>query len=342
MWKEIIEQPSVIKVCREQNQVKVKKLSEEIKRRSIVFSYIAARGTSDHAAVYGKYILEIVAGIPTGLAASSVFTMYDGSLNLKNTLLIAVSQSGQAADVLEVLRAAKRAGALTVSITNFADSPLAIEADFHLDCSAGLEKSVAATKTFTAEMLLFAMLASELANHDTLPNQILKIPDLISETIKLAEPSLGCVERYRFMNECFVLARGVNFPIALETALKIQETAYVRAKAFAVSDFQHGPIAMIDSDIPVIAIAPTGASFTELENIIGRLEENNIEILVISNSKQLLKGRTNAFETAWTDNDLISPFLNIVVSQMFACRLSTIKGFDPDNPRHLKKVTITR
>lgn len=342
MWNEILEQPNVIKDCIDVNKDIINKLANEIKRRNIGYAFLVARGTSDHAATYGKYALEIVAGLPAGLAASSVFTMYNRKIKLANSLYIAVSQSGQAADALEALRAAKSEGALTVSITNFPDSPLAIEADFHLNCNAGLEKSVAATKTFTAEMLLLGMLAAELAEDRVLYGQFAEIPDKMRETIKLIEPALINIDRYRFINECFVLARGTNYPIALEAALKIQETTYVRAKGFAISDFQHGPKAMLDKSIPVILFAPDGPSFNEMSAMIKDLEDMGIEAVIFTNRKDVLAKHKVCFEVAETNNDLISPFINAVAAQMFACRLSLVKGLDPDKPRLLKKVTITR
>jgi glutamine---fructose-6-phosphate transaminase (isomerizing) len=144
------------------------------------------------------------------------------------------------------------------------------------------------------------------------------------------------------MQECFVLARGINYAVSLEAALKIQETTYVRAKAFASSDFQHGPIAMIERDIPVIIYAPEGPSLSDMMEMIGKMREGQIETIIVSNNKAALEMGTCSFAIPQTDNDLISPFFNVVIAQMFACQLALVKGMNPDSPRGLHKVTITK
>ena len=157
-----------------------------------------------------------------------------------------------------------------------------------------------------------------------------------------AELITAKAERYRFMEECFVLARGINYAISLEAALKIQETCYVRAKAFATSDFQHGPIAMVESAIPLLIFAPQGPSQADMRAIIEKLTQSQVELIIVSNSADLLQLGQSAFQIPATANDAISPFFNVMVAQMFACQLSLAKGYDPDKPRRLSKVTITR
>jgi len=342
MLNEINEQPKVLKKCMEKNKDTVKKLAEEIRARNIQWIYIAARGTSDHAGIYGKYIIESELGIPVAPAAPSVFTLYQKSVNFKNGMVIGISQSGKAADVLEVLKSANGQGALTVSITNFPDSPMASEAKFHLDLSAGLEKSVAATKTFSSQMFVLAMLVAELSGNDELKKELTLVPENISHILSTADAIKNKVERYRFMNECFVLSRGANYAIAMESALKIQETTYTRAKAFATSDFQHGPIAMVDKNIPVIIYAPDGPALKDTEAMIDKLAELGIELIVVSNKNSILEKGTCSFSIPYTANDIISPFYNAVIAQLFACNLSLAKGLNPDSPRMLNKVTITK
>ena len=342
MWNEILEQPAALERCLDRNGPVLREIVGCLKTRRIGKVVIAARGTSDHAAVYGKYVLEILTGLPVSLAASSVFTMYHMGLQLNDALVIGISQSGRAEDVLEVLRGANRSGAITVGITNFTDSPIAGEARFHLNCEAGLEKSVAATKTFMTQIFLLAQLASAWAGDTALLASLAGLPNRVAMTFDVAEEIAEKVERYRFMEECFILARGVNYAVALEAALKIQETTYARAKAFATSDFQHGPIAMIDRDIPVIAYAPLGPSLADMAAMIGRLAEGGIELVVVSNNHDLLTRGTCGLAIPEESNDILSPFLNAAVAQMFACRLALAKGMNPDSPRGLSKVTITR
>jgi glucosamine--fructose-6-phosphate aminotransferase (isomerizing) len=342
MREEIREQPAALTRCYNINAPLLSTIVTAIKKHPIDSICIAARGTSDHAAVYGKYAFELLLGIPVSLSASSVFTMYHKNLNFSRTLVIGISQSGKAADVLEVINAANRQDALTISITNSPDSPLATAAQFHLACEAGPEQSVAATKTFTTEIFLLAHLVAEWAQDQNLKDQLEQVPQGINRTLTAESLIAAKAERYRFMKECFVLARGVNYAVSLETALKIQETNYVRAKSFATSDFQHGPIAMIDSEIPVLIFAPDGPSFHDVATMAQRLKEDRIELIIVSNNQAMLELATTAFPIPETDNDLISPFFNAVIAQMFACQLAKVKELDPDHPRLLNKVTITR
>ena len=342
MWSEILEQPEVLERCKNKNSKIISNIVDILYKNNIGNIVIAARGTSNHAAIYGKYVLELLTRKPVSLASPSIFTLYGGGLDVKNSLVIGISQSGMAQDVLEVMKNANNSGAITVGITNYNESPIAKESKVHLNCEAGEEKSVAATKTFTAQMFLLAYLASEWGNNDELKQELIKLPTHLLNVFKVADDIEKNVTRYRFANECFVLARGFNYAIALEAALKIQETTYVRAKAFATSEFQHGPIAMIESNIPVILFVPEGPSFNDLSGMLMKLKESQIETVVVSNNKKILEEGTCAFEIPETNNDAISPFFNAIVAQMFACKLSLVKGLNPDTPRRLSKVTITK
>ncbi|HEX2945626.1 MAG TPA: SIS domain-containing protein [Clostridia bacterium] len=342
MWEEILEGPNTIKRCMENNRRQLGRIVESIRESGADKIMIAARGTSDHAAVYAKYIMETTLGIPVSLAAPSVFTMYHCRLKLDKTLVIGISQSGKAADVLEVIRSANASGALTVSITNFSDSPLATETRYHLDCSAGLEKSVAATKTFLAQITLLAALTAEWSGNAEMLGKLQSIPDKIEKLISDSGEIAEKVQRYRYMEECFVLARGVNYAIALESALKIQETCYVRAKAYATSDFYHGPYAMIENGMPVFVFAPSGPSLGDVKEMIGRLKESGAELIVISDVEELKAQGDCSFSVPGIGDDVFSPFYNVAIAQMFACRLALAKGLNPDSPRSLSKVTITK
>jgi glutamine---fructose-6-phosphate transaminase (isomerizing) len=342
MWEEIMEQPTVLGRCLHTNEKVIASLVTAVKNRNVSSIIIAARGTSDHAAVYGKYVLEMLTGIPVSLAAPSIFTMYGKSVQMGNSLVLGISQSGKAADVAEVIRAANAQGAVTAAITNFTDSPLAVEAQYHLFCDCGLERSVAATKTFTAQLYLISQLAAAWTCNEDFKRALAEVPEGLKKTFEEAQDVETKVERYRFMKECFVLARGVNYAIALESALKIQETTYTRAKAFATSDFHHGPFAMIEKDMPVIVYAPEGPSLKDVTGMIQKLREHEAEIVIVSNKEELAQYSNCFLKIPKTDNDFISPFYNVAVAQMFACRLALAKGLNPDSPRGLNKVTITR
>lgn len=346
MWKEISEEPKVMENCLNKNSDLITEIVKELKGSGINHVMIAARGTSDHAAIYAKYMMGILVGIPVTLAAPSIYTVYNKNLKLDKALVIGISQSGKAADVLEVIKAANSAGALTVSITNFPDSPLAEEAKYHLDLSAGLEKSVAATKTFVAQLTILAALTACWADDKALMDELRKIPQGVDQVLKSSGYIAEKAQRYRYMEDCFVLARGVNYSLAMECALKIQETCYVKAKAYATSDFYHGPYAMIERDTPVFIFAPSGLTQNDTKDMIIRLKGSGAEVVVISDDKEMLDMGTTAFEIPKASNplynDAVSPFFNAVIAQVFACNLSLAKGLNPDNPRELKKVTITK
>jgi glucosamine--fructose-6-phosphate aminotransferase (isomerizing) len=341
MWEEIMQQPNVLNRCIRANEDVMDALIAEIRQRNIKFVVIAARGTSDNAAVYGKYVFEILTGIPIILAAPSVFTVYNGSLKFENSLVIGVSQSGEALDVSQVLKSGNEKGAITVSITNFPNSPLAKMSHYDLFCDAGLEKSVAATKTFTSQMYLLGNLAAKLANNDDLIKEFSTVSENLLKIFESADDIKKIAERYHFVKEMFVLARGINYCIALETALKVQETTYVGAKAFATSDFHHGPMAMVEKGTPVIIYAPSGPSLIDVQGMISELKNSEADLLVVSDKQEICALGNCSVKLPCSGSDFISPFYNIAVAQMLACSLALEKGLNPDNPRILKKVTLT-
>lgn len=342
MWEEILEQPDVLKKTVETNKAVIDDLLTDLQARDISTVIIAARGTSDHAAVYAKYAIETLIGIPVSLAAPSVFTMYNKKIKMNNCLVIGISQSGKAADAIEVVKAAAEQGAITMSVTNFVDSPLAATSKYHLFCDTGIEKSVAATKTFTSTVFLLINFIAKWAQNAELLNELAQTPDIMKTIFTQSDAIKETVQKYRFMKECFVLARGINYSIALEAALKIQETTYVRAKAFATSDFHHGPFAMVERDMPVIVYAPEGPSSKDVFEMVNKLKDSEADILIISNNQELLKLGNSHIEIPKNCSDYVSPLFNVVIAQMFACNLSLLKGLSPDSPRGLNKITITR
>jgi len=340
MWKEINEQPQVLERCFDYNYNTSLEIAKAVKEKQVRYAVIAARGTSDHAGIYGKYLLEAYAGLPVGLAAPSVTTMYGSSLDFSAGLVIGISQSGEAKDVLAVLKSAKKSGAITVGITNFVDSPVAKEVDFHLWCHAGLEKSVAATKTFTSQMMALAILSAAISGKANLFEQLKKVPELVLKVLDAHEGIDVFVKKYTFAQELFVLARGLNYPIALEQGLKIQETTYIRAKSYAVSDFHHGPFAMLSPLVPVLVFALKDAVLDDVNIMLDKLKEKNLEIIVVGNDAKTLEKGTESFMLPDCE-PAVSPFLSGVFAQMFACKLAIAKGLNPDKPRDLNKVTIT-
>ncbi|PKM61225.1 MAG: glutamine--fructose-6-phosphate aminotransferase, partial [Firmicutes bacterium HGW-Firmicutes-21] len=297
MEKEILEQPKVLASLKVTNDSTLKNLVIDIKQRDIKLVYFAARGTSDHASIYASYLISTYVGVPTALALPSVITAYDGKLNLKDALVIGVSQSGKAADVLAVMERAKQSGALTVSVTNDLSSPMAAYGDYHLYCNAGLEESVAATKTFTSQMYLLALLAGYWSGDACIMDMLEKVPAAIEDTLSFIPAEIDkIILRYRYMEHGFVLARGTVMAVALETMLKLQETNYVKMKGYAISDFWHGPLAQVDEGTVVILYASEGVVFENCKEMLAKLDLLGAEVILVSDNEEITTGRLLALK----------------------------------------------
>lgn len=343
MEKEILEQPKVLASLKGVNEVTIKNLVSDIKQRDIRMVYFAARGTSDHASIYASYLISTYVGVPTALALPSVITAYDGKLCLKDALVIGVSQSGKAADVLAVMEKAKQCGALTIAVTNDLQSPMAQFGDYHLYCNAGLEESVAATKTFTSQMYVLAMLAAVWGDNAAMLAKLDEVPGAVEQLLSYIPHDIEkIIQRYRYMENGFVLSRGTSMAIAFETMLKLQETNYVKMKGYAVSDFWHGPLAQVDEGTFVILYAPEGPVFENCKEMLAKLDEIGAEVVLVSDNEDIVAGRPFSFLVPKLGCDCVSPFLFAVFAQMFAYKLTTVKGRNPDAPRNLNKVTITK
>lgn len=342
MQEEIYEQPQAIAATVEKEYSAVAALVNDLRDSDIRHVVIAARGTSDHAATYAKYLFEIVCGIPVTLAAPSVFTLYDATVNLAGCLVLGISQSGQAIDVVQTLSAARGSGALTACITNVADSPLTQVSDHVLLCRAREERSVAATKTYTTSLALVALIAGQWANHKGILSGLRVLPEQIKATLPLDDLIAQTVERYRYIEECAVLARGLNQATALEAALKMTETSYLMAKAYSMADFLHGPIAIVSEGFPCFLYAPDGRAYPSMVELALKLHERGAETVIFARSEEILNLATRPIPIPVEVDELLSPLLYIVPGQLWACHLSQARGQNPDKPRGLSKVTLTR
>jgi glutamine---fructose-6-phosphate transaminase (isomerizing) len=342
MLEEIYEQPQAIAATVEQEYAAVAGLVNDLRESEVRHVVIAARGTSDHAATYAKYLFEIVCGIPVTLAAPSVFTLYDAKVNLGGCLVLGISQSGQATDVVQTLSTARANGALTACITNVAGSPLTQVSDHVLMCRAGEEKAVAATKTYTTSLTLVSLIAGQWGNHQGLLNGLRRLPDQIRRTLTLDGPIADMVERYRYIEECAVLARGLNQATALEAALKMTETSYLVAKAYSMADFLHGPIAIVSEGFPCFLYAPDGRAYPSMVELALKLREREAEMIIFAHSPEILELAHRPVAVPVEVDELLSPLLYIVPGQLWACHLSQTRGQNPDRPRGLSKVTLTR
>ncbi len=338
MLTEIAEQPDVLERTIAAEREKLVKIGDYLRQKDIDLIVLVARGSSDNAALFGRYLLEVTTGIPVSLSAPSVYTLYNAKLRLKRAVVIGVSQSGEGDDINHVLEAAKDAGAFTLGITNEAGSTMARLTDETLLIHAGREKSVAATKTYTGQMLHFYMLASVVGDKRI---DYSRIPEYTSKALELKEQVEGIVQRYAFMENCVVVGRGMNYGNSYELALKLMETCYVVAERFSSADFFHGPLAIVERRFPVILFGPTGVTKKSNIDLLNRLRELNADSLSITNDDEIAGLSSRGIRMPSELDEFLSPIPFIVPAQLFAAYLAEAKGLDPDAPRSLAKVTKT-
>src|SRR5579875_2764085 len=341
MMKEILDQPRALLRCYQAERKHVLAFRKFAEGKDFRLIVLVARGTSDNAALFGRYLLELTTGIPVSLCAPSVHTLYHAKLNFRNALVIGISQSGEGTDINSVLKAARRQGAYTVGITNEAESTMAGLVDDAFFVRAGTQRSVAATKTYTGQLLMLYMLAAALGSHITL-ERVEEIPIWVASSLELIPVIRQIVERYRFMRQCIVVARGLNYANAFELSLKLMETCYVVAERFSAADFLHGPIAMVESDFPVLIFVPPGKTFSGMRKLVQRLKGLHAETLVITSARAQLPGMTRAIRVPGEIPEIYTPIPYIIPGQIFAAMLAEVKGLHPDKPRSLQIVTQTR
>ena len=339
---EILEQPERLSALLESQRKAVEKIADTIHQHDIRWVFLAARGTSDNAGRYANYLWGARNSLPLALATPSLFTYYQSPPKLKDALVVGISQSGQSPDIVSVLAEGKQQGCLTLAITNEPGSPLAQSAELVLDIQAGVEKAVAATKTYTCELMAVAMLSAALSERASSWKELAKVPGWVSQVLKQDAPIARMAERYRYMSQCVVLGRGFNYCTAFEWALKLKELTYTIAEPYSSADFRHGPIAMIEGGFPVMAVAPKGKVFDTMLEMLGKLRhEQSAELVVISDEKRALSLAQSPILLPPGMPEWLSPIVGIVPAQLFAAHLTLAKGFDPEQPRTIFKVTET-
>ncbi len=342
MIEEIRQQPAVLARSLTAELRRVERFKRIVAGRRPRMVVLVARGTSDNAALFGRYLLEITTGIPVSLAAPSISTLYGARLDYRDSLVVAISQSGESTDTNIVLERARAGGALTLGITNESRSSLARIAGHTFLVHGGKEKSVAATKTYTGQMLMLYLLAYALGGGIRIAD-LQRIPEIVEKTLAL-EPEIEMLsERYRFMRHAVVVGRGLNYANAFEFALKLMETCYVVAERFSSADFLHGPIAMVEPNFPVLAFAPPGVTWSGIGETLDRLSGLRAEILTITDTgnPEAAAKATRVIRIPHRMKEVLTPIPYIVPAQLFAACLAAHKGVDPDHPRTLKKITLT-
>ncbi|MDA0181870.1 SIS domain-containing protein [Solirubrobacter phytolaccae] len=303
-----------------------RRISVEVERPAGVI--IVARGSSDHAAVYGRYLLELATGRPVALAAPSLFTRYGAQTDASGWLVVGVSQSGRTPEIVDVVERLRATGGRAIAITNNEDSPLAEAAEAVIGLGAGEEKAVPATKTYTAQMAAFAVLAASLGTVPWTDGDLALVPDAVAGVLADPDGMGALADRWAGIDQLVVTARGWMFSAALETALKVRETALVSAQGFSVADFLHGPIAAVDPGAAVLALRAEGPAAADVDEAVSALTERGADL-------QLMPAVGGLPEA-------LAPIAASVRGQQLALELALRKDLDPDAPRGLNKVTITR
>ena len=342
MLEEVREQPAALDRTLRSELKKAEKLRAIFTKNRPKLIMLAARGTSDNAAQFGRYLLELTTGIPVSLSAPSLFTLYDTPMDFSGALCVAISQSGESTDTNVVLERARAGGAVTIGVTNEASSSMARLAEHVFLVRAGKEKSVAATKTYTGQVLCMYLLAYALGA-DLDPEDFRKIPEWVAQTLTLEPAIAERAERYRFMQHAVVAGRGLNYANAFEFALKLMETCYVIAERFSSADFQHGPIAMVDQSFPMFLFAPSGVTWPGMRDMIAKLTTLKAETLLIrdQSNKDAAKLKAREIVLPMSLPELYTPIPYIIPAQLFAGRLAAVKGLNPDQPRTIQKITLT-
>jgi glucosamine--fructose-6-phosphate aminotransferase (isomerizing) len=337
---EIREQPEIAARLLREAGPEVAALCQVIRAADPSHVVIAARGTSDHAAIYAQYAMGVLAGINVGLAAPSIHSLYGATPDYGRALVIGISQSGASPDVVGVIRSARAQGATTLAITNTSGSDMAEAAEHHVALRAGPERAVAATKTYTATLLVLAMLAAGLAETSA-EDDLAGVPDALAAALQLEAEVERIARDQAGMDRCVVLGRGYHYATAREWALKLKELAYILADPYSSADFIHGPLALIEAGFPTFCIAPSGATAGDMAEVIDRLGgELGAHLLIASDDEAVRAKGTWALALPHVPEWLM-PIVSIVPGQLHAMHSTMVQGRDPEQPRSIRKVTLT-
>ena len=334
MAAEVAEQPEALSRLLDAH-ASLAAVATRIRSAAPRFVLLAARGTSDHAALYAKYLVETTLGLPCGLVSTSVYTAYERQPDLHGVLWVAVSQSGGSPDLVESTERARAGGALTLAVTNSDDSPLQRACELSVDVLAGPERSVAATKTYTSSLLALWLLVRAWA---CLPHEPARqVPDWTRAALEVDIDDV--VARFRFVDKLVTTSRGYAYPTAREAALKLMETCYLSAHAFSGADLLHGPLAMVDADRPVLVVVPEGPGGRALDPVVEALRSRGADLTVVGARPD--GGPEPAVPLPAGMDEQLAPLVQIVPLQRLAWSLAVSRGLDPDRPRGLNKVTRT-
>ena len=351
---EIAEEPAVAARLLDGGWRAVRDVAAQVSARPIRHVVIAARGTSDHAAIYAQYVLGARNRLAVTLAAPSLISMYGVAPRLDGALVVGISQSGESPDVVGVVEAGRTQGCPTIAITNAPGSPLARAAEHTLDLQAGEEHSVGATKTYVAELVTIAMLSFALGELEDGASDrgepdgagaaaLAEIPAALARAQEERAVAEAAADMLAGTRQAIVVGRGFEYATAREWALKLKELARVFAEPYSTADFVHGPIAVLDPGAKVLAIAPSGATAGDMHGVLVALRDRvGSDLLVLSDLPALRAVGRWSIPLASGLPEWLAPITSIVPAQLFTVALARANGLDPERPRHITKVTLTR
>lgn len=342
LLEEIYEQPVVLRRLVEAEMEPMIRLAHALNARDCRYAVIAARGTSDNAARYAQYLMGATLGMPVALATPSLHTRYGAHLRFDNALVIGISQSGASPDICTVISDARRSGAPTVAITNNPESPLAQAAEFVVPIHAGIERSIAATKTYTAQLATLAMLILSLANDTAGLAMLATIPDAVEATLALDGRMREIAGEMAGATAAIAIGRGYHYATAWEIALKLKELTRIVAEPYSAADFQHGPIALVHEHMPIVLIATRGAVADDLAALAVQLRNFGAHLTAISDIPFILETVDRPAPLPVSVEERFAPMTAVIAGQLLAFHLTRARGLDPDRPHGLRKVTETR
>lgn len=329
MRREASEAPEAIARFLDHNTAALRALGRRLRKMEPPVVLTSARGSSDNAAGYLKYLTEIALGVPCASVGASVASLYGADLKVRNGLSVTISQSGKSPDIVALQEAARKSGALTIAIVNVADSPAATSADICLPLHAGPEQSVAATKTFIVSLVAAAAIVAEWKGDETLSRAIASLPEQLARACALDWS--GFIRSAVNADSLYVLGRGPSFPIACETALKLKETCAIHAEAYSAAEVMHGPLELVESGFPVLVFAQDDAARPATEAAVARLVSMGASVNVAGGDLPVIA----------TGHSLLAPIPMIQTAYLAVETVAERLGRNPDKPRQLKKVTET-
>lgn len=335
MAREVAEIPEAAARFLDRSRIAVVAAAAALRRQNPGLVATVARGSSDHAATYLKYAIELEAGIPVASVGPSIASIYRRPLRLAGAACIGISQSGRSPDIVEMMRSAGEGGALSIAITNHADSPMAQASAHCLPLQAGEERSVAATKTFVTSVLAGLSLLAEWREDDALRAAVVGLPAALEQAVQLDWEPLSA--RLARAPSAFVLGRGPGFAVANEAALKFKETCGLHAEAYSAAEVLHGPAAIVQAQFPVLALGVEDAALPQLCATAERLAAQGADVFVTGAD---VLGATRLPSVPGL-HPIVAPLVMIAAFYAFVEGLARRRGFDPDTPPHLRKVTET-